>query len=678
MKISRKKIGILAILVVLGLIIYFPGHKMARAHVNYLTGVEDHPLLCLNCHLYIVSEGPIAKMVNKDYYSPINLAVSKDGSRLYVVAQEGNALITVDADQEKVINKIEVGELPHSVVLSNDGLKAYVSNQWSDNISVIDLAASKIVDTLQTANGPAGLAFSADGKMLYAVNTYSSNVSVIDLESGEEQKRLDVGNNPTGIQLSPEKKLLFVTGRRANIAPYGELVKTDMTLINDSSARISGFMTLESAHMAENVAFTPSGDLAIVTLMRPKNLVPSIQVERGFMMNHGIGIFEQKENGRIIQLMLDEPNSYFADPFDVMITPDGKKAFVSHAGVDCISVLDMDSIRMLINSSTPEMLKTYENNLGVSSRFVIKRIPTGANPKGLALSPDGKKLYVAEQLQDRIAVISTESLETLSTIDLGGPAEITVSRKGRRLFANAGHTFQNQYSCYTCHPDYHEDGLVYNMASKEMGRNLTNTQSLRDISKTAPFKWNGKNQTVYKQDGIRFSTVLTRTEQFSYPDLDAITSFIMTGIHYPPNLQHNPTGELTEAQLRGKKIFERTVDMTGKEIPVNNRCITCHPAPYFTNKKLTDVGTLASSDDSIRFDVPHLNNIYASAPYLHDGRAATLEEIWTKYSPYDKHGVANDLSKIELNEMIEYLKTLSSPDYNESLKKEKHTENTSN
>jgi YVTN family beta-propeller protein len=671
MKISTKKMWILGILIILGLIIYFPGHKLARAHVNYRTGVEDHPLMCLNCHLYIHSESPITKMVNEDYYSPINLAVSKDGSRLYVVAQEGNALITIDADQKEVINKIGVGKLPHSVVLSNDGQKAYVSNQWSDNISVIDLGTSQVVDTLVTANGPSGLELSADGKMLYAVNTFSSNVSVIDLNTGEEQKRLNVGNNPTGIQLSPVKKLLFVTSRRAIIEPYGESVKTDMAILNDSSRRVEGFKTLESAHMAENIAYTPSGDLAIVTLIRPKNYVPSIQVERGFMMNHGIGIFEQREGGRIIQLLLDEPNAYYADPFDIVITPDGKKAFVSNAGVDCISVLDLDSIRSLINSSTPEMLKTFENNLGVSSRFVVKRIPTGANPKGMAISPDGKKLYVAEQLQDRIAVISTESLEILSTIDLGGPDKITVSRKGKRLFANAGHTFQNQYSCYTCHPDYHEDGLVYNMASKDMGRNLTNTQSLRDIGKTAPFKWNGKNQTVYKQDGIRFSTVLTRTEQFSYPDLDAISSFIMTGIPYPPNLQYNPFGELTEPQKRGKVVFERSKDNFGNTIPENNRCITCHTSPYYTNLKLASVSTLAASDDSIQFDTPHLNNIYASAPYLHDGRAATLEEIWTKYGKDDKHGLAGDMTKNQLNDLVEYLKSLSAPQYEQISKKHK-------
>lgn len=201
-----------------------------------------------------------------------------------------------------------------------------------------------------------------------------------------------------------------------------------------------------------------------------------------------------------------------------------------------------------------------------------------------------------------------------------------------------------------------------------MGRNVTNTQSLREIAETAPYKWNGKNLTVYRQDGIRFSTVLTRTQQFSYRDLDAITAYILTGIQYPPNLQHNPTGELTESQERGKKIFERTTDNFGKEIPENNRCITCHPAPYYTNKQLADVSTLAATDDSMKFDTPHLNNIYASPPYLHDGRANTLEEIWTLYGTDDKHGLTSDLSKTQLNEMIDYLLTLSAPGYQKKVK----------
>ena len=81
--------------------------------------------------------------------------------------------------------------------------------------------------------------------------------------------------------------------------------------------------------------------------------------------------------------------------------------------------------------------------------------------------------------------------------------------------------------------------------------------------------------------------------------------------------------------------------------------------------KLADVSTLAATDDSIKFDTPHLNNIYASPPYLHDGRAATLEEIWTIYGKDDKHGLVGDMTKIQLNDLVDYLKSLRGPEYEE-------------
>ncbi len=662
---SSKLIIILGIILVFGLIVYFPGRKLARAHVNQKTAVTDHPLLCTSCHVYTSKNKLVSKMVNADYFSPFNIAVSNNGDQLYVVAQDADLILVVDAESNEVLNKINVGVHPHSVLISKDGKIAYVSNQWSDNISVIDLITLKVVDTIKTGNGPAGLSLSANGKFLYVVNTFGSDLSVIDLSTKEERKRLTTGNDPTGTSLSPDGKVLYVTSRRAKIAPYGEPLISELTLVNDSTQRVTKYMSIESAYMMENVSFTPSGDLAMMTLIRPKNLITSLQVERGWMMNHGIGIVEQKEEGRIAQLLLDEPNAYYSDPFDIVITPDGKKAFVSSSGVDLISVISIDSIRSILKESSPKMLKYISNNLGISSRFVLKRIPTGANPKGLALSPDGKRLYVAEQLEDKIAVINTETLENINSIDLGGPLRITVARQGRRLFNNAGHTFQNQYACYTCHPDNHEDGLVYNMASKDMGRNVTNTQSLREIGNTAPFKWNGKNQTVYKQDGMRFSTVLTRTEQFSYDDLDALVAYIVTGIKYPPNLMYNPDGKLSESQLRGKELFDRSVDNFGNVIPENNRCITCHPPPLYTNLKLADVSTLAETDDPILFDTPHLNNIYSSAPYLHDGRAETLEEIWTIYGQDDKHGYVNDMTKMQLNDLVDYLKSLRGPEYDQ-------------
>ena len=87
---------------------------------------------------------------------------------------------------------------------------------------------------------------------------------------------------------------------------------------------------------------------------------------------------------------------------------------------------------------------------------------------------------------------------------------------------------------------------------------------------------------------------------------------------------------------------------------------------------MADVGTLATSDDSILFDTPHLNNIFASPPYLHDGRAGTLEEIWTLYCKTEQHGSVNDLTKIELNELVEYLKSLRDPEYEQNNSKILH------
>ncbi|MBT6004952.1 MAG: YncE family protein, partial [Prolixibacteraceae bacterium] len=409
-------------------------HKWSVHHVNYITAVDDHPLNCMSCHLYIQKDGIAAKLINEDYLSPYNLSLAPDGKKLYVIAQDANALLIVDTKTNKVIDKIEVGEKPHSVVIKNDGETAFVSNQWADNLYEIDLTSLKVIDTLKTGSGPAEIIFSPDEKFLYVVDSYSSEVSIFNLQTKTEIKRLMAGNNPVAAVFSPDGSQAIVTSRRTLPIPYGTPPMTELTVIDAASQRVKERKIFENAYLMENAAFTPSGDLAISTLIRPKNLIPSVQVERGWMMTHGIGIIESGNEGRMIQLLTDEPNSYYSDPFDIVISPDGQKAFISHSGVDIITVIDLNEIRALLAESTQEKLDYYSNHLGISARYVIKRIPTGANPKGLVLSPDGKYLYVAERLEDKIAVINTETLETINSIDLNGPSRITVARQGRRLF----------------------------------------------------------------------------------------------------------------------------------------------------------------------------------------------------------------------------------------------------
>jgi hypothetical protein len=180
---------------------------------------------------------------------------------------------------------------------------------------------------------------------------------------------------------------------------------------------------------------------------------------------------------------------------------------------------------------------------------------------------------------------------------------------------------------------------------------------LRGILDTAPFKWEGTNPSLQRQCGARLAVFFTRLAPFTPEQLNDLESYITT-IPRPPNRFRALGAPLTPAQRRGKDIFERTQTNDGREIPVESRCQTCHFPPYYTDRRIHDVGTRHPSDRQGKFDVPHLNNIYDSAPYLHNGMAATLEEIWTVHNPDDRHGVTNDMTKDQLNDLIEYLKTL--------------------
>jgi hypothetical protein len=200
-------------------------------------------------------------------------------------------------------------------------------------------------------------------------------------------------------------------------------------------------------------------------------------------------------------------------------------------------------------------------------------------------------------------------------------------------------------------------GLTYDTMPDGIGVGPIDNRTLRGILDTAPFKWEGTNPSLQRQCGARLAVFFTRVQPFTPEEIVALEEYICM-IPRPPN-RYRPVGaKLTEAQRRGKAIFERTRTNDGRVIPKEKRCMTCHFPPLYTDRLRHDVGTRMRLDEVANFDTPHLNNSYDSAPYLHNGIADTLEEIWTRYNLEDKHGVTNDMTKDQLNELIEYLKTL--------------------
>lgn len=634
----------------------YRAHRAAAEHVGYYTGAAPTTLSCVLCH-YDGRGGSVVDRVAKPHYrSPLNLAVSADGRRLYATGSEGNSLLAVDLQEQRFLQEIPVGSQPHGVALARDGRHAYVSNERGNSVSVVDLANGRVTATIPTGADPSGIALTPDGGTLFVANWFGHDLSVIDVGRGAELIRLAAGSNPYETAITPDGKRLLVTNQLSSVSGRPNPPVTEVTVVDIARRAVVDRIEFANAHLLEGIAVAPEGDLALVSLVRPKNLLPAIQVGRGWMMTNGLGVIDLA-TGRAAQFLLDEPGTFYADPNDVVFTPDGQLAFVSHSGVDMISVIDVARLRALFTATPPEQAESAANRLGLSRQFVRARIPTGANPKGLAVSPDGRWLYAAERLADQIAVIDVAQLAVTAHIDIGLTQRESVLRRGERLFNSASHTFQNQFSCRSCHPNDHVDRLQYDFEPDGLGRNIVDNRTLYDIDHTAPFKWNGKNTSIYMQCGIRFAKFLTRVEPFPPDDLNALVAFLRS-LHNPPNRYRSADGALTPAQARGKAFFERTTMQSGKPIAEKDRCTTCHPPPLFSNLRKFNVGSASPNDDEQDYDTPQLANIYQSAPYLHDGKAATLEEIWTRFNAGDTHGITVDLSKADLNDLIEYLKTL--------------------
>jgi YVTN family beta-propeller protein len=356
--------------------------------------------------------------------------------------------------------------------------------------------------------------------------------------------------------------------------------------------------------------------------------------------------------GGTVQIPIDELDRYYALPWGVVITPDKSKIFITTAGSDSVTVLDVPRLLKTIQARRT----TLANDLSASAEYVSVRILVGRNPRGVVLSPDGKHLYVANRLDDTISVIDTATEKVLSTIDLGGPRNVDALRRGERLFYTAGFAFQGQFGCSNCHIDATIDGLQWDLEPDGFGKDIVDNRSLENLAGTEPFKWNGGNADMPTECGPRTEKFFFRSQSFTDQQLTDLVTFVYS-LPYRPN-RYRANGDLTPAQERGKAIFERAKSKKGAPIPETNQCTYCHNGPKYTNQKQIDVGSGKPTDRSPVVDVPQLSNVAYSAPYLHDGSARSLEEIWTVFNPKDTHGVTNDLTKDELNDLIEYLKTL--------------------
>jgi YVTN family beta-propeller protein len=596
-----------------------------------------------------------------DYASPLEVLLSPDGARLYVLCQQSEEVRVLDSSSYAVIKNIAVGRVPRGISLSADGARLFVTNSWDDTLSVIDTGTLAVTATWPVGAEPSSVVEDRAGKRLFVANRISNDIAVLDAQTGVEEKRLLAGRGSSYLTLSPDGARIYATHVYPNASKQPTeggnrtVPESEITVIDAARAVVVDRMPLHGVAGVFHLALSGDGRLGAVAEYHPKNLVPLAHLEHGGAFADTLTLFGA-DVGKPVEVPLDELERYAAQPFGVAIAPDKSRIYVTSGGSEIVTVIDVPRLVRFIHTRPRPLSGSFAQDLSASANYVVTRIPVGRNPRGLALSRDGRRLFVANRLEDTISAIDTRSNRVVSTIALAGPKTLSALRRGEQTFYTARQSFQGQIGCANCHIDSTFDGLTWDLEPDGFGRDIVDNRLVEDIKDTEPYKWNGGNPNIPTECGPRTEMYFWRSENYDDRALADLSVYVRN-LPPRPNRWRLAGGELTPAQERGKALFARDVDKFGKPIAEANRCSFCHSGKKGTSQKSFDVGTRKATDNTGLLDTPQLVNIALTAPYLHDGSARTLEEIWTVFNPDDKHGRTNDLTKDELNDLIEYLRT---------------------
>lgn len=597
----------------------------------------------------------------QDYASPLEVVLSPDGARIYVLCQQSEQVRVLNAANYAVIKNIGVGRVPRGISLSPDGARLFVTNSWDDTLSVIDTRTLTVTATWPVGAEPSSVIEDRAGRHLFVANRISNDVAVLDAQTGVEVKRLVAGRGASYMILSPDGSRIYVThvypnppqlrsDRDNRIAPESEI-----TVIDTARAVVVDRIPLHGIAGVFHVALSADGRLGAVAEYHPKNMIPLAHLEHGGAFAYTLEIFGA-DVGKPVEVPLDELERYASRPFGVAIAPDKSRIYVTIGGSENVTVIDAPRLLHFIHTHPRPQSASFEQYLAAGANYIVTRISVGHDPRGLTLSRDGRRLFVANRLEDTVSVIDTRTNRVAATIRLDGPKEISALRHGEQTFYTSRYSFQGQIGCASCHIDSTFDALTWNLEPDGFGRNTVANKMLEGIKDTAPYKWTGTNPNIPTECGPRTEKYFWRAENYDDLTLADLATYIRS-LQPRPNRWRLAGEEQTPAQERGQAIFERATDKFGKPIAESNRCSYCHSGPNGSNLKNSDVGTRRPNDNASLLKSVPLTNVALTAPYLHDGSAATLEEIWTVYNPDDKHGRTNDLTKDELNDLVEYLRT---------------------
>jgi YVTN family beta-propeller protein len=567
-------------------------------------------------------------------HAPIHICLSPDGQRAYVVNREADSVSVLDVAGRWVLHEIPVGWSPAHAVLSPDGRRLYVSCTYDYTVQVLDLEKQQVVQTFPTGYEPIGLALSADGQRLSVANSLANTVSIYAAESGERRFEVPVGRLPRYLAETPDGTRLIVANAHSR----------DVSIVDPRHGNVIETRPLGRAAQMRQVLCSRDGCWALVATLVGHDEMVTVQMERGWINSNGFSVLDLSQPSHFVTLLLDQVLSGATNPWGLALSPDERRLYVALSGIHQVAIIDLPKAIQLVGETTPPEVPRLSQDVEIlARRQIARRVEAGGlGPRSVAVCGPRGELLVANYFSDTVSVLDAESGAVRAVIRLGPDQERTLWREGEMCFNDGRICYQNWTSCASCHQeDATMDSLNWDLINDGTG-NPKNAKSMHNGLYEPPAMWSGVrgDQHVGVLAGQRFLGFL--------PD-DEIQRALMEYIGKPRRAPNPYRRADPDKIARGRETFYRA------------RCDVCHIPPLYSDKKRHDLGLAGYTSDvdfRSRFDTPSLLECYRTGPYLHDGRAQTLHEIFAHHNPENLHGLTRGLTAAELDDLVAFLRSL--------------------
>jgi len=295
---------------------------------------------------------------------------------------------------------------------------AWVTNTTSDTVSVIDTDTNTVIATIPVGDGPMGVALTPDGTRAYVTNSNNDTVSVIDTADKTVITTIPVGDGPRGVAFTSDGQRVYVTNELADSVSAISVTSNTVfdTIALPAGARPLGILIPRGQEQDQGAGTASFGLDEITTFSTSPGDIDFHVVEDRIPIGDGPkGGADKSEGGVFTRAYITLENVDKVAVLDTTVEPNVVIKNIAVGDQPAGVAITPDGSRLYVANSGTNTVSV----INTSDNTVIKTITVGSNPKGVAITPDGARGYVTNFGSNTVSVIDTATNAVVATIAVG-------------------------------------------------------------------------------------------------------------------------------------------------------------------------------------------------------------------------------------------------------------------